>query len=54
MGVWWSEDWPVFGVSWEDLMAFAAWRSRNGRRYTLPGALEAPPMAETVVDIAGG
>ncbi len=25
--LWWEEDWPVFGVSWEDLTAYAAWRS---------------------------
>jgi serine/threonine-protein kinase len=37
---WWREDWPVFGVSWEDLMALATWRSREGRRFVLPGSLE--------------
>ncbi|MCU0723641.1 MAG: SUMF1/EgtB/PvdO family nonheme iron enzyme, partial [Planctomycetes bacterium] len=33
----WEEDWPVFGVSWEDLMTFAAWKTRReGRLFTLP------------------
>ncbi len=30
--VWWKEDWPVFSVSWEDLTAFAAWRSGKEAR----------------------
>jgi serine/threonine-protein kinase len=25
----WREDWPVMGVSWSDLVAYAAWRSRR-------------------------
>ncbi len=25
----WEEDWPVYGVSWEDCMSYAAWRSRR-------------------------
>jgi formylglycine-generating enzyme required for sulfatase activity len=25
----WEEDWPVFGVSWLDLMEYAAWRRRK-------------------------
>ncbi|MBI2923906.1 MAG: SUMF1/EgtB/PvdO family nonheme iron enzyme [Planctomycetes bacterium] len=37
----WEEDWPVMGVSWEDAIAFAAWRSaREGRLYTLPHSLQ--------------
>ena len=33
----WQEVWPVFGVSWEDLVAYCAWRSRReGRVVTLP------------------
>jgi serine/threonine-protein kinase len=38
--VWWREDWPVFGVSWDDLLAYAAWRSRDDRRFTLPHSHE--------------
>ncbi|MHC5039582.1 MAG: formylglycine-generating enzyme family protein, partial [Planctomycetota bacterium] len=34
--LWWAEDWPVFGVSWEDLMRFASWRTqREGYLFTL-------------------
>ncbi|MHC5039749.1 MAG: protein kinase domain-containing protein [Planctomycetota bacterium] len=25
----WEESWPIFGVSWEDLTAYAAWRTRE-------------------------
>ena len=25
----WEEDWPVFGISWEDAIAYAAWLSRR-------------------------
>jgi formylglycine-generating enzyme required for sulfatase activity len=35
--VWWEEDWPVFGVSREDLMAFSARKTRKtGTLVTLP------------------
>ncbi|MCC6737878.1 MAG: protein kinase [Planctomycetia bacterium] len=37
----WEEDWPVFGVSWEDALACADWmRRRDGRCFTLPHELE--------------
>ncbi|KAF0246252.1 MAG: serine/threonine protein kinase [Planctomycetota bacterium] len=37
----WEEDWPVFGVSWEDGMAYCAWkRGREARLTTLPHELE--------------
>jgi formylglycine-generating enzyme required for sulfatase activity/tRNA A-37 threonylcarbamoyl transferase component Bud32 len=37
----WEEDWPVFGVSWEDGMAYAAWkRATEGRATILPHELE--------------
>jgi serine/threonine-protein kinase len=33
----WEEDWPVYGVSWEDMMAYAAWRREiSGQLFTLP------------------
>jgi serine/threonine-protein kinase len=33
----WQEDWPVYGVSWEDAAAFGAWFSRReGRLASLP------------------
>ncbi|MHC5079736.1 MAG: bifunctional serine/threonine-protein kinase/formylglycine-generating enzyme family protein [Planctomycetota bacterium] len=33
----WEEAWPVYGVSWEDAMAYGTWLSRNqGRIFTLP------------------
>jgi len=33
----WEADWPVLSVSWEDMMAFAAWTtSRSGHLFTLP------------------
>ena len=33
----WEADWPIFGVSWADAMAFAAWlRGHAGRAITLP------------------
>jgi serine/threonine-protein kinase len=39
--VWWEEDWPVASVSWEDVMAYAAWRTRReGRLFTLPHEVE--------------
>jgi formylglycine-generating enzyme required for sulfatase activity len=35
--VWWEADWPVFGVSWEDLVAYGAWRSREASSlFSLP------------------
>jgi len=35
--IWWEEDWPVFSVSWEDLMAFGAWKTgREGQLFSLP------------------
>jgi formylglycine-generating enzyme required for sulfatase activity len=35
--IWWAEDWPVFSVSWQDLMAYAAWRTgREGLLFSLP------------------
>ena len=38
--VWWDEDWPMFSVSWEDLTAFAAWRSeRESSIYCLTHSL---------------
>ena len=37
----WDDDWPVFGVSWEDGMAFAAWKRRKQATLTmLPHELE--------------
>lgn len=37
----WDPDFPVFSVSWDDAVAYAAWRSaRDGRRYRLPTELE--------------
>jgi serine/threonine-protein kinase len=37
----WDPQWPVFGVSWHDAMAYVAWFSmRRGRTYDLPGDLE--------------
>jgi serine/threonine protein kinase/formylglycine-generating enzyme required for sulfatase activity len=40
---WWEEDWPIVGVSWLDLMAYASWaRARTGHLLTLP----AEPMWE--------
>ncbi|MCA9541045.1 MAG: SUMF1/EgtB/PvdO family nonheme iron enzyme, partial [Myxococcales bacterium] len=36
-GDWWAPDWPVCGVSYDDALAYAAWRSaRDGARYRLP------------------
>jgi predicted Ser/Thr protein kinase len=33
----WGSDWPVLGITFEDAMDYAAWRSRrDGRRYSLP------------------
>ncbi len=35
--VWWDPDWPVFGISWEDLAAYASWRTKeSGRLFMLP------------------
>ncbi|MCE9581410.1 MAG: SUMF1/EgtB/PvdO family nonheme iron enzyme [Planctomycetes bacterium] len=37
----WEEGWPVLGVSWEDGMAFAAWkRSKTGSLVTLPDEVQ--------------
>ncbi len=37
----WEEDWPVFGISWEDGMAYAAWkRAREGRATILTHEVE--------------
>jgi formylglycine-generating enzyme required for sulfatase activity len=34
---WWEDDWPVFGVSWQDVMAYAAWRTQTrGFAFSLP------------------
>jgi len=33
----WEEDWPVFGISWEDAVAYTHWLSlRDGRVFLLP------------------
>ncbi|MHC5040613.1 MAG: SUMF1/EgtB/PvdO family nonheme iron enzyme, partial [Planctomycetota bacterium] len=38
--IWWDEDWPVLGVSWEDLITYAAWRTRReDRLFSLPHEL---------------
>ncbi|MHC5040304.1 MAG: bifunctional serine/threonine-protein kinase/formylglycine-generating enzyme family protein, partial [Planctomycetota bacterium] len=29
--LWWEASWPVFGVSWEDLVAYGAWWARQRR-----------------------
>ncbi|MHC4777705.1 MAG: SUMF1/EgtB/PvdO family nonheme iron enzyme, partial [Planctomycetota bacterium] len=29
VAVWWEEQWPVVGISWEDMAAFAAWWSEE-------------------------
>ncbi|KAF0242720.1 MAG: serine/threonine protein kinase, partial [Planctomycetota bacterium] len=37
----WQDDWPVAGVSWEDAMAYAAWkRTRDGVLVTLPTSVQ--------------
>jgi formylglycine-generating enzyme required for sulfatase activity len=37
----WSPDWPVMGVSWDDAVAYCAWRSREeGRTLRLPTEAE--------------
>ncbi len=37
----WDPRWPVSGVSWEDAMAYAAWRARrDGLPWTLPTELQ--------------
>ncbi|MHC4777855.1 MAG: protein kinase domain-containing protein [Planctomycetota bacterium] len=34
---WWEKEWPVFAVSWEDLMAYASWkRGRTDSLFSLP------------------
>ncbi len=36
-----ADDWPIFGVSWEDAQAYGAWRSeREGREVSLPTEAE--------------
>ncbi len=40
-GVPWDPNWPVFGVSFADALAYATWRGRrDGRTYRLPSELE--------------
>jgi serine/threonine-protein kinase len=37
----WEEDWPVVGITWDDAMAYAAWRrAREGIACFLPHELE--------------
>ncbi|MCE9583951.1 MAG: protein kinase [Planctomycetes bacterium] len=37
----WEEDWPVFSVSWQDAMAYAAWKRRgDSRATTIPHELD--------------
>jgi len=37
----WRADWPALGVSYEDALAYASWRSRRDRRsYVLPSRAE--------------
>ncbi|KAF0246823.1 MAG: serine/threonine protein kinase-related [Planctomycetota bacterium] len=31
----WEADWPVFGISWEDGMAYAAWRRAKDATFTM-------------------
>jgi formylglycine-generating enzyme required for sulfatase activity len=39
--IWWEEDWPVFSLSWEDLMAYAAWRTgREDLLFSLPHEIQ--------------
>jgi serine/threonine protein kinase/formylglycine-generating enzyme required for sulfatase activity len=39
--IWWEEDWPVFSVSWEDLMAYAAWKTgREDLLFSLPHEIQ--------------
>jgi len=45
----WHPEWPVFGVSWHDACAYAAWLSeRDGRTYRLPLELELEKAARGV------
>jgi formylglycine-generating enzyme required for sulfatase activity len=38
---WWEEDWPVFGVSWEDLLALVNHHTKKEKRlFTLPHELQ--------------
>ncbi|MCA9539513.1 MAG: SUMF1/EgtB/PvdO family nonheme iron enzyme [Myxococcales bacterium] len=40
-GVPWDQNWPVFGISYDDALAYCKWRSRiDGIRYRLPTEIE--------------
>ena len=34
----WDSDWPAFGLSWNDAVAFAQWMSEGGEEHALPTA----------------